>query len=411
MYGLIGEKLGHSFSKQIHESLFDYEYKIIEIPKDKLDEFMTKREFKAINVTIPYKQAVMKHLGYIDLLAEKVGAVNTIVNRDGELYGYNTDVFGMSECLRVNGVDLKGKKVLILGSGGTSLTAKGVCEILGAKKYLRTSRSAKDGCVTLETAAREMSDAQIIINTTPLGMYPNLGEMPVDLNDFPQLEAVMDAVYNPLSTMLVTQAKARGINAFGGLYMLVAQAVKAGEYFTGKIVGEKKTNSVYKEILLSKRNLVLVGMPSCGKSTIGEYIAESLDMEFIDTDELIVAREKKAISDIFAQLGESGFREIEAEVIRDISSKQGVVISTGGGAVLKCENVLNLKQNGKIVFIDRPLELLTPTSDRPLSSDVAALKKRYEERVPIYNGVCDARVINDGDIIEAICAARQEFFK
>ncbi len=411
MYGLIGEKLGHSFSKEIHEKLFDYNYDLMELTHDEVGGFLEKREFRAINVTIPYKQTVIPYLYEIDELAQKVGAVNTIVNRDGKLHGYNTDVFGMSECLRTNGVNLKDKNVLILGSGGTSLTAKAVCEILGAKKYLRTSRQEKEGCVSYEQAKTLMPDAQIIINTTPLGMYPNLNSMAADLNDFLHLEAVMDAVYNPLSPMLVVKAKEKGINAFGGLYMLVAQAVKAGEYFTGKTLDENVTQSVYKEILKKKQNLVLIGMPSCGKSAVGKAIAKDLNRVFIDTDEEIKKREGCEISDIFKSAGESGFRDIESDVIKKLSAVQGAVISTGGGAILREENVRCLKQNGFVVFIDRLLELLTPTSDRPLSSDLKSLKKRYDERLPIYNKVCDKKITNDQSLNDTVSLTRMEFLK
>ncbi len=411
MYGLIGEKLGHSFSKEIHESLFGYDYNLIELDKTQLDAFLKKREFCAVNVTIPYKQAVIPYLSYIDPLAEKIGAVNTIVNRGGKLYGYNTDAFGLSENLRVHKVCVKNKKVLILGSGGTSLTAKAVCESLGADEILRTSRSEKDGCVTYEQAKRLMSDAQIIINTTPLGMYPNLGGMGADIDDFLSLEAVADAVYNPLCPLLTVKAKERGITAFGGLYMLVAQAARAGEYFLGEKLGEEKTNSLFKKILKSKENIVLIGMPSCGKTTLGKMLSKEFNREFIDTDEVIVSREKTAISDIFSKLGESGFREIESEVIKEVSKRQGVIISTGGGAVLKNDNVQFLKQNGFLVYIDRPLENLTPTADRPLSLDFEALKKRYTEREPIYNRVCDIKIKNNREISAVVSDIKEAFLK
>ena len=411
MYGLIGEKLGHSFSKEIHESLFGYDYSLIEIDKNSLDAFLKKRDFSAVNVTIPYKQAVIPYLSYIDPLAEKIGAVNTVVNREGKLYGYNTDAFGLSENLRVHGVCVKNKKVLILGSGGTSLTAKAVCEDLGASEILRTSRSQKDGCVSYEQAKSLMPDAQIIINTTPLGMYPNLGGMGADIDDFPKLEAVADSVYNPLCPLLTVKAKERGINAFGGLYMLVAQAVKAGEYFCGKKISEDKTSSLFEKIFKDKQNIVLIGMPSCGKTTFGKMLSEEFDREFIDTDEAIVSREKKAISDIFAQVGESGFRDIESEVIKEVSKRQGVIISTGGGAVLREQNVQFLKQNGFLVYIERPLKDLTPTADRPLSLDFEALKKRYTEREPIYSRVCDVKIKNDREISTVAADIKEAFLR
>lgn len=406
MYGLIGEKLSHSFSKEIHENLFGYEYNLIEIKPEKLDEFMINRPFKAINVTIPYKQAVIKHLDFIDPLAEKIGAVNTVVNKDGKLYGYNTDAFGLSENLKLNDIDLKDKTVLILGSGGTSLTAKTVAENEGAKKIYRTSREEKDGCVKLENV--DFKEIEVIINTTPVGMYPNIHSSPIDPHKFENLYAVVDAVYNPINPLLTVLAKNKNIKSAGGLYMLVSQAVKAGEYFTGKVTTAQE---IYKKILKQKQNIVLVGMPSSGKTTLGKKIAKDLGRDFFDTDEIIKEKTQREIADIITKDGEKAFRDMETQTIKELAVKQGVVISTGGGAVLREENINALKQNGFVVFVNRPLEKLTPTPDRPLSSDIDALKKRFAERKPIYKKVCDCEIINDSDVKTALTRIREAFLK
>lgn len=410
-YGCIGEKLSHSFSKEIHSRLASYEYELCPIERDRLDEFMTEHNFRAINVTIPYKETVIPYLYEISDTAKKIGAVNTIVNRDGKLYGYNTDYYGMTSLVKKAGIDVSGKKVLILGSGGTSKTALCVFNDLGAEKVLRVSRTLSGDTVDYECAKREHSDAEIIVNTTPVGMFPNIEDAPVDLDDFPAAVGVIDAVYNPLSTTLVRRAKEKGIRAEGGLYMLVAQAVRAVEIFLDTEIPSEKTREVYRDVLKNRENIVLVGMASSGKSTLGKILAKMTHREFIDTDREIVAREMRDIKTIFDTDGEEYFRRVEAEVVKDISAKTGVVIATGGGAVLKRENVLNLSKNGRIYYINRPLELLTPTKDRPLSSDFESLKKRYFERLPIYKSVCDVEILNDAQIECAADKIREDFFK
>ncbi len=382
-YGCIGRKLTHSFSREIHAELFDYEYELRELEPEEIGAFLTAREFQAINVTIPYKQTVMPYLDEISDTARRIGAVNTIVCREGKLHGYNTDYTGMRAMLARAGISLRGKKVLIAGSGGTSKTAAAVAADLGAAEIFRLSRDGKDGCITYETARREHADAEALINTTPLGMYPSLGGKAVDLDDFPRLAGVADAVYNPLCPALVVEALSRGIRACGGLYMLVAQAAAAAEKFTGETVEEKTVDKVYRKLFRRKQNIVLVGMPGSGKSTVGRLIARKLDRPFIDTDEMIAERYGD-IPALFEKEGESAFRDKESGVIREIAAAQGAVIATGGGAVLRPENIENLRQNGVIYYIDRPLSDILPTEDRPLSRDRAALEKRYAERRPLY---------------------------
>ncbi len=391
-YGCIGEKLSHSFSKDIHACLADYEYEIREIPRGELAAFMTARDFKAINVTIPYKQDVMPYLDEIDPIAATIGAVNTIVNRGGKLYGYNTDFAGMRALLRRAAIDPAGRKVLILGSGGTSKTAVAVANTMGAREIIRVSRSAKDGCISYEDAIRLHSDAEILINTTPSGMYPEPNAQPIDLAHFPHLVGVVDAIYNPLRSRLVRQAQRLGIPATGGLYMLVAQAAVAVGHFLDTTVDEKTIEKVYRKILGDKQNLVLVGMPGCGKTTLGKRLAQKRGMAFVDTDDLIREQTGTDISAIFTERGEAGFRDIESAVIRSLESVQNTVIATGGGAILREENVNILRANGRLCFLDRPLDALVTTADRPLSSNSELLRQRYNERYDLYCAAADFTV-------------------
>ena len=408
-YGCIGERLTHSFSKIIHSKIADYDYELKEIARDELDSFMKAADFKAINVTIPYKQAVIPYLYEISDTAKKIGAVNTIVNKDGKLYGYNTDYEGMRALIKRQGADLSDKKVLVLGSGGTSKTAAAVAESLGAKEVFRISRGGKDGAVTYDFALAHHTDAEAIINTTPCGMFPNIGETAIDISLFPKLKSVTDAVYNPLCSALVTTAKEKGINAVGGLYMLVAQAVYACEKFTGNSIPMSVTDSVYKEILCDKRNIVLIGMPGCGKTTIGKAVAEETQKEFIDTDDEIVKKAGMSIPEIFESFGEKKFREIEAEVIKEVAASQSAVIATGGGAVLNPKNVSLLKENGITVFIDRPIDDLVTTDDRPLSSNRELLIKRYKERYGIYKASAQVEIKAVNDLNTNIKAVKEAF--
>ena len=391
-YGCIGEHLAHSFSKEIHSLLADYEYELCEIPRGELCAFMEKRDFLAINVTIPYKEAVIPHLHYIDPRAEKIGAVNTVVNRDGLLYGYNTDFFGMESLIKYLGLDLEGKKVIILGTGGTSKTASAVASSLGAKTVMRVSRSGRECSMTYEELYEKHSDTDVIINTTPSGMFPNIYDKPVDVSRFSRLSGVVDVVYNPLSTPLVLSARERGIPADGGLFMLVAQAVRASEIFLDKSYPDGVLEQIYATIRSKKENAVLIGMPASGKSTVGKLLAERLGRELIDTDALIVERAGMEIKEIFATRGEAEFRRLESEVIKEVAARSSVIIATGGGAVLFEDNVKALRENGRLFFLDRPPQLLVPTSSRPLSSDRASIEKRYRERYPIYTSIADVRI-------------------
>lgn len=393
-YGCIGEHLAHSFSKEIHNKIADYNYELCEIARENLDDFMKEKNFKAINVTIPYKEAVIPYLYYIDDSAKEIGAVNTIVNKDGKLYGYNTDFMGMSVLAYKTGLDFKDKKVLVLGTGGTSKTATAVAKSKGAKEVIKVSR--KNG-VTYEDAKKLHSDAKIIINTTPCGMFPDNYSSPIDLDDFPLVEGVLDAVYNPIVTKLVASALNKGIKASSGLYMLVAQAVFASEKFVDTKYDAEIINKVYNEILKEKRNIVLTGMPGCGKSTVGKILAEMTNKNFVDTDDLII-KEHGSITEIFEKYGEKTFRDFETDAVKEASKSNSQIIATGGGAILKDENVDALKSNGIVFFIDRPLESLIPTDDRPLAKDKDAIIKRYNERYEKY--LSSAHVV-----IKADCSA------
>ena len=398
-YGLIGEKLGHSFSKEIHASFGDYEYELREIAKDELSDFMKRLDFLGVNVTMPYKAAVMSYLDEIDESAREIEAVNTVVNREGKLYGYNTDYSGMRALFDHAGIDVSGKKVAILGSGGTSKTARVVLKSLGAKEIIRVSRSGKDGAVTYGELYDNHSDTEIIVNTTPVGMYPDIFDCPVDLARFNKLSGVIDAVYNPINTTLVQRARELGVKAEGGLYMLVAQAAQASELFleengsTHPVVIDK----AYEKIKNKKENIVLIGMPSSGKSTVGKILAERLGRRLVDTDELIVEQIGMSIKEYFECYGEDKFRDIESRIIASLAGENSLVIATGGGAILREENISALKYNGKLYFIDRPLEKLMPTESRPISSDRASIEERYKERYTIYCGCCDKHIDADCD--------------
>lgn len=391
-YGLIGEHLKHSYSCEIHAQIADYEYELHEIPPSGLGGFLKKREFNAINVTIPYKQDVIPYLDEISDTAKHIGAVNTIVNRNGRLYGDNTDFAGMLALAKHIGVDMKGRKVLILGTGGASKTGHALAEYMGAQSVFYVSRSGKDGSITYEQAVTEHSDAQIIINATPVGMFPKQDGRPIDISAFPKLEGVIDAIYNPLRTNLVLDAQERGIPAEGGLYMLSAQAVHASAVFRDIPLDESLVDKAFKSVKNDKQSIVLIGMPSSGKTTVGRILAEKCGKQLADTDEYIVRKIGMPISDFFAKHGEAEFRKIEKETVAELSATGGRIIATGGGAVLDAENVRALKQNGVLVFLDRRPENLIATDDRPLASRRSALEKLYAERYDIYCAAAELHI-------------------
>lgn len=401
-YGLIGKPLGHSFSREIHALIADYDYRLFEIDEDELPRFFQERDFSGINVTIPYKQAVIPFLDEISDEAKKIGAVNTIVKKEGKLFGFNTDFFGMRALIKSAGLDLENKTVLILGTGGTSKTAVEVSKSLGATEIVKVSRKKSSDTATYDEAYKKFSGADVIINTTPVGMFPNADKTPVDVKKFKNLQGVIDAVYNPLRTNFVLDAESIGAKGRGGLYMLVAQAVYASALFLDKTADESVIDKTYARILKEKRNIVLCGMPSSGKTTVGKEIAKVFGKKFIDTDDVVVEKRNESISDIFEKYGEGEFRKEERLAIEELSKENGLVIATGGGAVLDENNVRALRRNGVILFLNRSLKNLVATADRPLSSDTEKLKNLFEKRYDVYKSCADAVILADGEIADVV---------
>lgn len=388
-YGLLGEKLGHSFSPQIHRALAGYDYQLLPTPPEAVEDLFARRAFQGLNVTIPYKQTVMPLCDEIDPRAAAIGAVNTVVNRGGRLTGYNTDIDGFLYLARRAEVDMAGKKVVILGGGGTSRTARAAAVELGARETVTISRRGADNYQNLSRHA----DAQVLINTTPVGMYPRCGQAAVSLDSFPALEGVLDVVYNPLRTALILAAEERGLPCSGGLPMLVAQAWRAAELFTGAPIPEGRVEEVLQELAAAQRNVVLVGMPGCGKTTVGRRLAERLGKDFVDLDEEIVRRAGTSIPEIFAREGEAGFRERESALVREFGERTGLVVSTGGGVVTRPENRDPLRQNGKIIHLLRDLSLL-PSAGRPISQQTPA-EELWRQRKALYASFADAVIDNN----------------
>ena len=410
-YGLIGGKLGHSYSKLIHEMLCGYRYDLCPLPTEaEARAFLKKRLFKAINVTIPYKKLVMEYCTYIDPRAKAIGAVNTVVNKNGLLYGYNTDYSGFAHLCEAHGVDFAGRTVLILGTGGTHNTTSAVARDKGAAKILTVSRKPDPEKGELSYTQALTSGAQIIINTTPAGMYPNVGVCNLDVAAMPGLEAVLDVVYNPDKTELILRAEEAGVPvAVGGLEMLVAQAVYAAEYFLGRTFDDAagEIDRITAALRRDTLNVALIGMPSSGKTTVGRALAEALGKRFVDLDEEIVKADGRSIPDIFAAEGEEGFRQKETAVIAQFAKEGRQLLSCGGGAVKKPENVRLLRQNGVVLFLDRPLDALTVGGGRPLSSSADALRTMYAERRPLYLAAADAVVPNETTVADAVKASME----
>ena len=408
-YGCIGEKLSHSFSKEIHNALTDYDYQLLELKREELKAFFTERSFKAINVTIPYKLDVIPYLDWISDEARAINAVNTIVNRNGRLYGYNTDFYGLKGLIERKIKSFKGKTVAILGSGGTSNTAFAVANSLDAQNVVKVSRKKQEGYITYDELYESYSNCEIIINTTPCGMYPKAGVAAVDVNKFPNIEAVFDAVYNPLKSKLILDAEKKGIIADGGLYMLVSQAAYAVEKFIDTTVSLEKIEEVFNKIYKDKMNVVLIGMPASGKSSVGKELEKLLSKSFVDSDIVLSENAEKTISEIFSEYGEAYFRELEKDTIKNISSENSHIIATGGGAILNYENIENLKSNGRIYFLDRPLSMLLTTDDRPLSSNRTDLEKRYNERYELYRKYADVIIDGSGCVKEVAKRIEADF--
>ena len=407
-YGLIGEKLGHSYSQMIHARLADYRYELKEVAPERLDAFIEARNFRGLNVTIPYKQAVMKHCAELSPEAMEVGSVNTLIVRpDGSLFGHNTDIDGFIYMLRRGEIDPAGAKAVILGSGGTSLTARAALTRLGAREIVTVSRK---GPVDYAALYAEHADAEILVNATPVGMYPKNGASPVELDRLPKVRGVADVIYNPEKTALILAAQAKGIPAVSGLSMLVAQAREAAELFAGHAIPAGRVEDIVSEIGAQTLNLILIGMLGCGKSTLGQAVAAALQREFVDCDAEIVRRAGKSIPEIFAQDGEGAFRALESGVLADVCRGHGLVISTGGGAVLCAENRDAMRQNGRVCLIRRALALL-PRDGRPLSASEDAVARLWEARRAAYETAADFPVENDGTVEEAAEKIREGFYE
>ncbi len=414
-YGCIAEHLGHSFSKEIHKLLADYPYELCELAPDEVESFLHQRDFRGINVTIPYKQTVIPYLDELSPIARDIGAVNTIVNRGGKLYGDNTDFWGLKCLLEREKIDINGKNVLILGTGGTSRTARAVAAHMGANRIGLVSRSNHSAYLSYEAAKKTFCDAQVLINTTPVGMYPTQNAMPyqIELEEFPHLESVVDVIYHPLRSNLVLEAKSRGLRACGGLTMLVMQAAEAAARFLDMPLPADRIWTAHRSMCMSKENIVLIGMPGSGKSSIGKLLAKKYHREFLDTDQVVHAMTGKKPSSLLNENGEEAFRELEKMAVRLVASGNGLVVATGGGAVLQQENIQSLRRNGRLIFLDRPPELLPIGQDRPLSSSREQLMQRYRERIDLYRGAADATIYVKGDVFataEQVAKAFENLF-
>ena len=372
--------------------------------REELDIFLTEKQFSALNVTIPYKETVIPYLDEVDAHAKKIGAVNTVVNRNGKLKGYNTDFYGFRYMLQHNGIDVKNKKALVLGKGGASKAVIAVLEEMGAKEILTVYYKENPETITYEACYKNHSDAEIIVNTTPVGMYPKADDCPIDLRKFPCLCGVADVVYNPLRTQLIVDAEQRGIPAAGGLEMLVAQAKYAVEIFLDTKIDDSRIAEINAGLMQERSNLVLIGMSGGGKTVLGRRTARKLGKTFVDTDEEIVKRIGMPIADFFAKEGEAVFREIETEVLHELSAQNNLVISTGGGIVKNPLNVDLLKRNGRIIWLKRDAERLQRGHGRPLAPDKAATQKLYEERLPLYTAAAEAIAENNGTAEEGLDA-------
>lgn len=398
--GLLGRKLGHSYSPQIHGQLASYNYSLFEKEPEELEGFLKNGNFVGLNVTIPYKKDVIPFLDQLSPVARRLGAVNTIVRRgDGSLVGHNTDYFGFRYLVQQSGLDVSGKKVLVLGSGGASNTAVAALQELGARVVI-ISRSGENNYGNLHLHA----NASVIVNTTPVGMYPNTGVSPIDLGCFPQLEGVLDVVYNPARTQILLDAENRGLVAMNGLWMLVAQAKESAEWFSGETIPDSRIVQIHAALRAQMENIILVGMPGCGKTTIGRLLARETGKQFVDADEALEARVGRKITDIIPTDGEAAFRCLETETLAELGKQSGFVIATGGGCVTQERNYPLLHQNGTILWLTRALDKL-PTEGRPLSQ-TGKLQQMLATRQPMYRRFADAVIENDGTVEETLAQIR-----
>ncbi len=390
LYALLGKPLGHSFSAPIHRRMGSPDYSLIELEERELESFLRRADLGGVNVTIPYKRTVIPLCDEIDSEARSIGAVNTIVNRDGRLVGYNTDKPGFEYALRRARIDVRNKKAVVLGSGGTSLTARAALKSLGSSEIVTISRRGEDN---YDNISRH-SDAAIVVNTTPVGMYPNCPAAPLSLDVFPECEGLMDVVFNPLRTGLIMEAEERGIPHTGGLPMLVAQAYGAEQLFRGGALPADIIDECITELERDVTNIVIIGMPGSGKTTVGDVLGELTGRPHVDTDIEVLTRTGSTPADIIKGKGEAAFRKLETDILRDVCRGSGQIITTGGGVVVVPENYGILHQNGRIYCLHRPLEKLT-MDNRPLSKDIPTLAEMFQRRKPLYDRFKDVAVDND----------------
>lgn len=396
--GLLGRKLGHSYSPQIHALLGAYSYRLMELEPEAVGPFLKAGAFTGLNVTIPYKKAVIPYLDDLSPEAKRLGAVNTILRREGKLIGHNTDYFGFRYLVEKSGLHVAGKKALVLGSGGASNTASAVLEELGARVVV-ISRTGENNYQNLSRHA----DAAVIVNATPVGMYPNTGVSPLDLGQFPELEGVLDAIYNPARTQILLDAERRGLTAVNGLWMLVAQAKESAQWFTGAPISDDVIAPIHRALRQQMENILLVGMPGCGKTTVGQQLAQELGKKFVDADQALEETTGQRITDILPSQGEAAFRALETQTLADLGKQSGLVIATGGGCVTREENYDLLHQNGTVFWLTRELDKL-PTQGRPLSRDLGQM---YVRREPMYRRFADAAVSNDGSVEQTVREIRR----
>ena len=409
-YGLIGEKLGHSFSKDIHERIADYTFDLIPLSKEEFKTFMEKKEFTALNVTIPYKKDVIPYLDEMDEHAKAIGAVNTIVNRDGKLKGYNTDFTGFLYMVKKHNVHIEGKKVLIIGNGGASAAIQAVVQHESAGSMVIVDVVPGNGAISYDEMFSSHLDAEIIINTSPIGMYPRIGNAPIDISMFHKCEAVLDVIYNPILTRLCFEAQEMDIKRVNGLEMLIAQAKQSVEFFLDKSIDDQIIDDIYQDMLRERCNIVLIGMPSAGKTTIGKMLENRMQKEFIDLDDIIIEKAGKSIPEIFEESGEAGFRAIETEAAIEVSKLNNKIIATGGGTIKHKVNMDYLRQNGITIFIDRDVDkLISSDPNRPLSKSTDALEKMHAERLPLYQKYAAYVAVNNSDIESTVTEIEEAY--
>ena len=407
-YGLIGENLSHSFSEFIHSEFNLYNYKLYNLSEDELDVILKSKKFKGLNVTIPYKKAVIKYCDVLDETVKKIGSANTLDIKNNCLKAYNTDYFGLKYTMDRSNIFLKNKKIMILGSGGTSLTARALAEDLGASEIITVSRSLDEKVNYINIYDYNFVD--IIINTTPVGMYPNnLCEL-VDISRFKNLSGVVDVIYNPLKSKLLMKSKELKIPTAGGLPMLVAQAKASAEIFSGVEIDDLIIEKIIKKLCFKISNIALIGMPGCGKTTLSKILSDKLSKKFIDIDQEIQKYFQEKISDIFKIHGEEKFREAETEIIKKCGKENNFILSTGGGAVINKENYYPLKQNSRIYWIKRDLNKLD-TKNRPLSKNLNEIKKIYESRKLMYENFSDKIIFNNGNLEDAAQKILEDFYE